>query len=304
MDSGGRRIRAVVVGLGRLGRACAEAILASEDLALAGIVRRFETELPDRLRGVPVAPHVSELGGLGRPAVALLCVPPGMVTDVGRGLLEQGLAIVECARIPAPSRRAHLAALDRAARHGHASAIVGAGWDPGALSLLEGLIELLVPKGHTRVRHHAAASLHHTLAARSVRGVRDALCTELEAPSGRTQRYVYVELDPGADAGAVSEALCTDPLFLDEETVVLPVESVAALEAGAHGVTLERDGLAGGVGHQRFLVEARFDVHGAAAQVMTAAARALVGSPPGARMLSEVPLAAMLSPRALESLAV
>jgi hypothetical protein len=81
---------------------------------------------------------------------------------------------------------------------------------------------------------------------------------------------------------------------------VLPVESVAALEAEGHGITLERDGVAGGVGHQRFLVEARFDVHGAAAQVMVAAARALVGSPPGARTLSEVPLAQLLGGKGLE----
>ena len=288
-----------MVGLGPLGMACAEALLASEDLALGGIVRRSAGLLPARLRGVPVATHVRDLG---RAAVALVCVPPAAVTEVARGLLEHGVGVVECARLAAAATRAHVAALDRAARHGRAAAVVGAGWDPGALTLLHGLALLLAPRGHTEVRHHAAGSLHHTLAARSVPGVRDALCTELPAPGGRMQRYVYVELESDADPEKVAATIRADPLFLDEETLVLPVESAAALEAEGHGITLERHGTSGGLGHQRFLVEARFDAHGAAAQVMVGAARALVGSRPGVRTLLEVPLAALLDARVQQKL--
>lgn len=294
MKPSSRRTRVVVVGLGRLGRACAEAVLASGDLALAGIVRRSAARLPERLQDVPVAAHVSELPDLGAGVIALACVPPAAATEVGRGLLEQGLGLVECARLPASDRPGHRLALERAARHGRAAGIVGAGWDPGALALLHGCARLLAPRGHTRVQHHAAASLHHTLAARSVQGVRDALCAEWPSAEGRMQRYVYVELDRGIDAEAVAAALRADPLFLEEETIVLPVESIAALEAETRGVTLERDGSAGGIGHQRLLVEARFDVHGAAAEVMVAAARALPGSAPGVRSLPEVSLASLL----------
>jgi diaminopimelate dehydrogenase len=296
-----RRTSVAVVGLGRLGRACAEAVLASADLALAGIVRRpasAESVLPEPLRGARVASHVSELP---RPALALVCIPPAAATGVACGLLEHGVGVVECARLPGPEVRTHAAALERAAHHGRAAAVVGAGWDPGALALLRGLALLLAPKGHTEVRHHAAASLHHTLAARNVPGVRDALCTELRARGGRTQRYVYVELEPGTDAEKVGDGIRSDPLFLDEETLVLPVESVAALEEEGHGLVLERLGSAGGIGHQRLLVEARIDVHGAAAQVMVGAARALAGMRPGVRTLLEVPLAALLADRGREA---
>jgi len=65
---------------------------------------------------------------------------------------------------------------------------------------------------------------------------------------------------------------------------------------------LERRGSAGGSGHQRFLVEARCDVHGAAAQVMLGAARALVGAPAGVRTLLELPLAALVGQRAAAAL--
>ena len=85
-----------------------------------------------------------------------------------------------------------------------------------------------------------------------------------------------------------------DPLVFDEETLVLPVESVAALEAEGHGISLVRDGIVGRVGHQRLPVEARFDVNGAAALVMVVAVRALVGSPPGVCTLPEVSLAQLL----------
>ena len=296
------RVPVVLVGLGRLGEACARAVLASDDLVLVGIVRRPASAglaMPAHLRGVPSATHVRDLPAA---AHALLCVPPVSATEVARGLLEHGVGVVECARLPATATSAHRAALERAALHGRAAAVVGAGWDPGALTLLRGLLLLLAPSGHTELRHHAAASLHHTLAARNVPGVRDALCTERSTPGGRTQRYVYVELQPEADLERVAATLRADPLFLDEQTLVLPVESAAALEEEGYGVVLERRGSAGGSGHQRFLVEARCDVHGAAAQVMLGAARALVGARAGVRTLLELPLAALVGPRAAGAL--
>lgn len=291
-----------VVGLGRLGTACAAAVLESEDLALAAIVRRearLDADAPPALHRVRIASDASKLKEL---RLALVCVPPAVATEVARGLLQHGIGVAVCARFPAAEAAAHAASLERAARHGRAPAVVGAGWDPGALQLVRGLALLLVPNGHTETRHHATATLHHTLAARNVPGVRDALCTDLRASEGGVQRYVYVELSPGSDPARVAEAIRADPLFFDEETIVVPVESTAALEAESHGVTLERRGIAAGAAHQRFLVEARFDVHAAAAQVMVGAARALVGAPPGVRTLLDVPHAALVGPRALRTL--
>ena len=103
------------------------------------------------------------------------------------------------------------------------------------------------------------------------------------------QRYVYVELEAEADAEAAAQAVRSDPLFMDEETLVIPVESLAELEQEGHGVVLERLGLAAGEAHQRFLLEGRFDLVSAAAQIMVAAARALPLLGPGAHRLSDVP---------------
>ncbi len=70
------------------------------------------------------------------------------------------------------------------------------------LSVSSRLFAVMSPKGHTESRDRPGISLHHTLAARALPGIRDALCTELRAEGGRMQRYVYVELEPEADAQA------------------------------------------------------------------------------------------------------
>jgi diaminopimelate dehydrogenase len=63
---------------------------------------------------------------------------------------------------------------------------------------------------------------------------------------------------------------------------------VAALEAEGQGILLERWGEAAGVGHQRLLLEARFDPAALTAQVMIAAVRALPGLSPGAHTLPDL----------------
>lgn len=92
----------------------------------------------------------------------------------------------------------------------------------------------------------------------------------------------------GAELGAVEAALLADPLFLDEETIVIPVASVAAPEAEERGAVLERWGTAGLTAHQHFLLEARFDLAAVTAQVMLAAARAIPSLRPGAHTLPDL----------------
>lgn len=70
-----------VIGLGRLGRACAEALIDDGELGLAGVVRRPDAPgtLPGRLQRFPVASHVRELAGA---SAALVCVPADAVLGV------------------------------------------------------------------------------------------------------------------------------------------------------------------------------------------------------------------------------
>jgi diaminopimelate dehydrogenase len=284
--------RLAIIGLGRLGKACGEAIAATEDLAVAGIVRRPESlnqPLPAALRGARVAQHASELGSFD---TAPICLPTALALEAATDLLQHRIPIVEAA-VPSATYHSYKRELDRVALRHKVAAVVGALWEPGMLSVFRGLFGVLCPKGYTETRDRPGVSLHHTLAARSVSGVKDALCTELRAGSGKTQRYVYVELAEGADLSRVAQVIQNDPLFMDEETLVLPVDSVAALEDEGHGVVLERLGISASKAHQRFLLEGRFDFVAVTAQVMIAAARALPTLAPGAHALADLLPAAL-----------
>jgi diaminopimelate dehydrogenase len=282
-----------VVGFGRVGKVCAEALLDSKDLVLAAVVRRLDSlaqSLPEAFCKIPVVSHVAQVQAV---ECALLCVPQQQVLDSAHECLQHGIPIVESSVLHGEAFQAHRDEIHRLALRHKVPAILGAGWNPGALSLFRSLFALLAPEGYTETSHRVGVSLHHTAMARQIAGVKEALCTEQRATNGRRQRYVYVELEQGVDADRVIAAIRADPLFLGDETLVFPVESIAALEQEGRGVLLERRGAPGRLGHQQFLLEARFDESLLTAHMMLAAARALPQLKPGAHSLLDLRLSAL-----------
>ena len=282
-----------VVGFGRVGKVCADALLDSKDLLLAAVVRRPDSlaqAMPEAFRKIPVVSHVAQVQTVEG---ALLCVPSFQVLDAAHECLQHGIPIVESSVLHGEAFQAHREAIHRLALRHKVPAIVGAGWDPGALSLFRSLFALLAPEGYTETSHRVGVSLHHTAMARQIAGVKEALCTEQRATDGRRQRYVYVELEQGIDAARVIGAIRADPLFLGEETLVFPVESIAALEQEGRGVLLERRGAPGRLGHQQFLLEARFDESLLTAHMMIAAARSLPQLKPGAHSFLDLRLSSL-----------
>ncbi len=273
-----------VIGLGRLGHRCAELLLDDPTLTLAGVVRRTPAPL-DWLGDLPVVGHFTELKQVD---AALLCGPADSIQGQARELLQHRIPLVECARLHGDAFIAHHEEMQRMAHLYRATAIVGAGSDPGILSLFRSQFALLLPHGHTRSSLHAGTSLHHSLAAEGIEGVRKALALEQKSQDGTLQRYVYVELEPGADAAAVEQAIRRDPLYLDEETLVFPVDSVAELEA-ERGLLLERHAATSNSSHAALLLEARFDEIELAARMMLAGARALPLLQHGAHSLFDLP---------------
>ena len=74
-------IRVVIVGYGNIGRFSVEAVRASSDMQLAGVVRRKPLEKqPPELAGVPVVADVSELGKVTSCARATMRLRPGAYT--------------------------------------------------------------------------------------------------------------------------------------------------------------------------------------------------------------------------------
>jgi diaminopimelate dehydrogenase len=250
-----RRSRVAIIGFGRLGRAVAQALADCAELELAGIVRR--------------GGHVRDLQA---PEVALVCVPAGDTLDVAGEFLQQRLAVVECAALEGAALESHHAELMRRAARHRARAVVGAGWDPGVLTLLRRSFELLIPHGTSELTRRPALPLHHT--AEAIPGVRAAVATEQHA-GAEPQRYVYVELEPGTPLEAVQAAVAADPAFAGEHSQVFAVDSVEALAAEAHGVLLERRGSARQGSHAALVLEGRFDPVMFAARAMLDAARRL-----------------------------
>ncbi|MBH0198915.1 MAG: diaminopimelate dehydrogenase [Nitrospira sp.] len=291
-------LRLAVVGLGRIGQACAELIALSHDLAVEAFVRRPASGaegLPGHLRQIPLMTHAGQLSAVDG---ALICVPTGAVTETASQILQHGIPIVDCAILHGESFHAHKEAIHKLALHHHTPAIVGAGWDPGGLSVFRSWLALLTPGGVTETTHRPGITLRHTVMAKSVVGVKDARCTEVRTTDGRLQRYVYVELEQGANADRVAEAIRADPLFLGEETQVFPVESLASLEQEARGVVLDRRSSSQRLGRQHFVLEGRFDEVVVTAEVMLAAARALPDLDPGAYSLADIPLSTLWGERA------
>jgi diaminopimelate dehydrogenase len=284
-----KKIRLAIIGLGNLGRKCAETLFADQVMVLAGIVQRTITSSACGLN-VPVVTHISELKEVD---AALICVPFGAVLGVAKDLLQNRIPLVECARLHGEAFLKHKSEIHRVALLHKVPAVVGAGCDPGALSLFRGYFALMVPHGHTEINFHTGSSLHHSLAAEGIRGVKKALATELMSIGGIVQRYVYVELEPSADAAEVERIIVNDPLFLDEQTLVFPVPSIALLEETNRGVLMERHSKPGDATHTSFLLEARFDETGLSARMMLAAAQSLPALQAGAYSLLDLPLGAM-----------
>ncbi len=261
-----RRLRVAIVGYGRLGRACAEALKDCGDLELAGIVQR--------------GGHIRDLQAVD---AVLVCVPTTLTLAVASELLEQRFAVVECATLEGRALEEHHGELFRIAELRRARVMVGAGWDPGVLTLLRFAFEMLIPHGVSELTPRPAVGLHHV--AEALPGVRAALATERHA-GGERQGYLYVELAPGGRLDEVRAAIAADPALAGEHTNVFAVDSIASMEAYGHGVLLERRGTGEHGAHPALVFEGRFDPTRFAARAMLDAARRLPQLGPGGHRYS------------------
>ncbi|WP_147383885.1 oxidoreductase [Noviherbaspirillum sedimenti] len=281
-----KKLQVAIIGLGRLGSACAQELLDEDAMALCGIVRRVESmgPLPGRLRHMPVAGHVRDLPAID---VALVCVPANTVLGVSRELLQARVPIVECAAIEGAALAAHYAELDDVARKHRTAAVVGAGWDPGVLQLFTRAFEMLIPRGQNELHRHPGIRLHHSAAVAHIPGVKGALAGQFRGANGAMQRYVYVEIRDGTDFAQVRATIADDPLFADEETQVFQVDSLSSLEAEeGQGMALERRSSPASGVHASLLLEARFELTALTARVMLHAARRIPALPHGAHRFS------------------
>ena len=272
-------MRIAILGYGNIGRAAEQAIKEAPDMELAGIYH-----------------HNDNLENLQADAV-LLCTPTREVEFFAKKLLERGICTVDSFDIHSqiyPLRQS----LMPIAQTNKAVSIISAGWDPGSDSVVRALLLALAPQGITYTNFGPGRSMGHTVAAKNIPGIKDALSMTIPLGTGVHRRMVYVELEEGADKATVEALLKADDYFSHDETHMVIVESVAALNNVAHGVNLQRHGVSGETHNQRFEFNMQINNPALTAQVMVSCARAAVRMQQkqqyGAYTMIEIPPIALL----------
>ncbi|MCL2297203.1 MAG: diaminopimelate dehydrogenase [Proteobacteria bacterium] len=283
--------RIAVVGYGNIGKYAMEAIEASPDFELAGVVRRdVGNEKPRELADVVVVDDVSKLGNVD---AALLCTPTRSVSEQAKKYLQLGINTVDSYDI-------HTSFLDLRrelmpiAQANNAVAIISSGWDPGSDSVIRTLLEACAPKGLTYTNFGPGMSMGHTVAAKSIDGVVNALSMTIPLGTSIHRRVVYVELASGATIENVTKKIKADPYFSHDETHVIAVESIDDLIDKGHGVNLVRKGVSGKTDNQLFEFNMRINNPALTSQVMLSCARATFKQKPGVYTMPEIPMIDLL----------
>lgn len=280
-------IKIAIVGYGNIGRSVLAAARNARDMEIAGIVRRAKAPVEG---GYRVETHIEELGKVD---VALLCLPSRQVPDAAEACLLAGVSTVDSFDIHGeiPAVRARLAA---AAKAGKAVSILSAGWDPGSDSVIRALLTACAPRGITHTNFGPGMSMGHSVAARAVKGVQDAISMTIPLGESLHRRMVYVQLESGARLEEVSAAIKADPYFAHDETHVVRVDDVQSLFNAAHGANLVRGGVSGDTHNQRFEFSMTVDNPALTGQVMLSCARAAKRRRPGCYTMIELPMVDLL----------
>ncbi len=279
-------LRVAVIGYGNVGMSALAAIQGSDDLEIAGIVRRRA------VRPVGVNPDVRVVGDIEELSdvdAAVMAVPTRVVAQQAVQLLSAGISTVDSFDLHGEGMYNHLQEMDRAAREGGADAVVGAGWDPGTDSVVRTLMEVVASRGITYTNFGPGISLGHGAACRSLPGVRDAVSFTIPQGSGVHRREVYVQLEEGSDVSDVSRRIQEDPYFAGDETVVIGVDDVRRLVDLGHGVRAQRRGASADAHNTTVEFSMRGTNPAMTAEVMVCAARATARLTPGAHTMIDVP---------------
>ena len=249
------KLKVAIIGYGNIGKACEEAIATAPDMELAGIYH-----------------HNDNLDNIAAD-VALLCVPTREVPAYAQKLLARGISTVDSFDIHGQIFDLRQSLMTTAKEH-KAVSVISAGWDPGTDSAIRALLMAMAPKGLTYTNFGPGRSMGHTVAAKAIKGVKNALSMTIPLGTGIHRRMVYVELEEGAQFETVKKVLLADDYFAHDETHVIEVPSIDALNNVAHGVHLVRSGVSGTTHNQRFEFNMEINNPALTGQVMVSCARA------------------------------
>lgn len=284
------KIKVAIIGYGNIGQHALDAVQAAPDMQLMGIVRRQAAVKEAALSEIKVVEDIAELGKVD---VAIVCTPTRNVEQTAQKYLAMGINTIDSFDI-------HTAIVDLrkslavTAKDNKAVAIIAAGWDPGSDSVVRALLEACAPNGITYTNFGPGMSMGHSVVARSIDGVKDALSLTIPMGTGVHRRMVYVELEEGAVFEKVVADLKADDYFSHDDTHVIAVDDIAKLMDMGHGVNIMRKGVSGSTHNQLFEYNMKINNPALTAQIMVSAARASMKQQPGAYTMIELPLVDLL----------
>jgi len=282
-----KKIKVAVVGYGNIGKFTLEAVESAPDMECVGVVRRnASAEGFPELAGYKVVSDIKELGDVD---VAILATPSRKVKENAEKYLAMGISTVDSFDIHSEicNLRSYLAPV---AQKNNAVSIISAGWDPGSDSVIRTMLQGMAPKGLTYTNFGPGRSMGHSVAAKAIDGVVDALSMTIPVGTGIHRRMVYVQLEPLADFSKVEAAIKADPYFVHDETHVRQVECVDELNDVGHGVNLVRKGVSGKTHNQHFEFNMSINNPALTAQVLVMSARAATKQKPGCYTMIEIPV--------------
>jgi len=280
-----KKIRAAVIGYGNIGKFVVEAIEASPDFEVAGVVRRSAANPPAELNPYRV---VEAAEALGKVDAAILCTPTRNMEGHAIRLLAKGISCVDSFDIHGDIA-ALRSRLNKAAKAGGSVAVISAGWDPGTDSMVRAILELGAPKGITYTNFGPGMSMGHTVAVKAIEGVKAALSMTIPTGTGIHRRMVYIEVAAGYQFDEVAKRIKADDYFAHDETHITEVPCVDALLDMGHGVQITRKGVSGKTQNQLFEFDMRINNPALTAQILVSAARAALRQQPGAYTMIEIP---------------
>jgi diaminopimelate dehydrogenase len=248
-------IKVAILGYGNIGKYAEQAVLSAPDMELAGVYHHR-----DNLEAIDAD-------------VVLLCTPTRAVEQFASFFAQRGICTVDSFDIHNQIYALRNSLMPLCVANKSVS-VISAGWDPGSDSMIRALLLALAPKGITYTNFGPGRSMGHSVAAKAIDGVKEALSMTIPLGTGVHRRMVYVELEEGADFKAVEAAILADDYFAHDETHVIAVDDVDALNNVAHGVNLVRSGVSGATHNQRFEFNMTINNPALTAQVMVSSARA------------------------------
>lgn len=289
-----KKFTVAIHSLGNIGRRALEAALAAPDCQCLGVIRRPESLGKNALdlHGVPdFADMPSLMAQQGRPDVVILCGPSRSIPGTAAHFLTQGFATVDSFDIHGDICGL-VKNLEPLAVQGQVACITAAGWDPGTDSVLRAVFEAMVPVGTTFTNFGRGRSMGHSVAARAIEGVADAVSITIPVGGGRHSRLVYVLLKDGENLDTVRARIKADAYFahdeLDVRQCMTPLE-LASVADQSHGVLMERTGASGCTDNQILNFDMRINNPALTGQVLLSCARATTRLAPGCYTLIDVP---------------